>query len=84
MQISIANIVGSSVFLETNDYYLVTLYNNRVTADGGYYEGTGCLRNKLGGWSIKSSYATRITQDSGYYEALSCAEKGLQELSVLS
>jgi hypothetical protein len=26
---------------------LVKLYKTRVTADGGYYEGVGCLLNKL-------------------------------------
>ena len=26
---------------------LVKLYKSRVTADGGYYEGIGCLLNKL-------------------------------------
>jgi hypothetical protein len=26
---------------------LVKLYKARVTADGGYYEGIGCLLNKL-------------------------------------
>ena len=26
---------------------LVKLYKARVTADGGYYEGVGCLLNKL-------------------------------------
>jgi hypothetical protein len=83
MQIAIGNFVGSPVFIKTNEYYLVSLYEARVTADGGYYEGISCLRNKLQGWSIKTNYSTRITMDGGYYEALSCAEKGLQQLSIL-
>ena len=38
--------------------YVMNLYVDRVTADGGYLEGVGCAKNKLSGYSLPSQYST--------------------------
>lgn len=62
--------------------YIVNIYTARVTADGGYYEGIGCVKNKLGGYSLPSQYSTRVQLDGGYQEAAVCATRAIQELSL--
>lgn len=62
--------------------YVMNLYVDRVTADGGYLEGVGCAKNKLSGYSLPSQYSTRVRLAGGYQEASVCATRGLQELSL--
>ena len=62
--------------------YIANLYVDRVTADGGYLEGVGCMINKLSGYNLPSQYSTRVQLDGGYQEASACATRGLQQLSL--
>lgn len=82
MQISISNLVGSMYPFYNGANYIMNLYVDRVTADGGYLEGVGCALNKLSGYSLPSQYSTRVQLDGGYQEAAVCATRGLQELSL--
>ena len=62
--------------------YVMNLYVDRVTADGGYLEGVGCVKNKLSGYSLPSQYSTRVRLAGGYQEASACSTRALQELSL--
>ena len=62
--------------------YIMNLYVDRVTADGGYLEGVGCALIKLSGYNLPSQYSTRVQLDGGYQEASVCATRGLQQLSL--
>jgi hypothetical protein len=62
--------------------YVMNLYVDRVTADGGYLEGVSCAKNKLSGYSLPSQYSTRVRLAGGYQEASACATRAIQELSL--
>jgi len=82
MQISISNLVGSMYPFYNGADYIMNLYVDRVTADGGYLEGVGCALNKLSGYNLPSQYSTRVQLDGGYQEASACATRAIQELSL--
>lgn len=82
MQVSIANVIGVQGPFYNGADYIVNQYTNRVTAAGGYIEGIGCLKNKLGGYNLSSQYSTRVRLAGGYQEASACSTRAIQELSL--
>ena len=82
MQISISNVIGSMYPRYNGASYIVNKYVARVTADGGYLEATGCVKNKLSGYDLSSQYATRVRLSGGYQEASACATRVIQNLSL--
>jgi hypothetical protein len=82
MQISVSNVISSSYPRYNGADYIVNLYVDRVTADGGYIEGAGCVKNKLSGYNLSSQYTNRIYLNEGYQEASACATRGIQQLSL--
>ena len=62
--------------------YIMNMYVDRVTADGGYYEAVGCAKNKLSGYNLSTQYSTRVQMAGAYQEASVCATRAIQELSL--
>jgi len=62
--------------------YIANMYVERVTADGGYLEAVGCMKNKLSGYNLSTQYSTRVQLDGGYQEASVCATRAIQNLSL--
>ena len=82
MQISRYKVLGSMYPRYNGADYNMKVYEDRVTAAGGYLEGVGCMINKLSGYNLSSQYSTRVQLDGGYQEASACSTRAIQQLSL--